>query len=76
LFLQIPNRMLNFVAHPSRTNTTVPLPTPSQEPRVLGVPAVAGSDWPVSPPTSTPPPQSGGAGYWTGFRSSGSFERR
>ena len=33
--------------------------------RVLGVPAVAGSNWPVSPPLSTPPPRAGGAGYWT-----------
>jgi hypothetical protein len=26
-------------------------------------PAVAGPDWPVSPPVSTPPPHSGSAGY-------------
>ena len=29
--------------------------------------AVAGKNWPVSPPMSTPPPHVDGAGYWTTF---------
>src|SRR5688572_1382547 len=64
LFFQIPNRVLSCAPSPAAPAETVP--RPSRE-AVLGLPAVAGSDWPVSPPMSTPPPRSGGAGYWTTF---------
>jgi hypothetical protein len=63
LFLQIPNRVLSLSPSPAAPAVSVP---PSKA-CVLGLPAVAGSNWPVSPPMSTPPPHSGGAGYWTAF---------
>ena len=65
LFFQIPNRMLNFDALTSRTST--PFHQQVTPPRTRFMPAVAGSDWPVSPPVSTPPPHSGSAGYCPGF---------
>ena len=56
------NRVLiaNYQPHHHRSNTL-------RKEHVLEYVAVAGTDWPVSPPLSTPPPQTGGAGYWTAF---------
>jgi hypothetical protein len=55
--------MLIISRQPHRQQTLPPNP----KARVLGVPAVANRNSPVSPPTSTPPPRRVARGYWSGF---------
>jgi hypothetical protein len=57
-----PNRVLSLVALPNRIPMEFSLPA-----RRLysSTKTVVGLDWPVSPPLSTPPPHSDGAGSWT-----------
>ncbi len=51
---------------PPAAPTPVP-PTTSQLPRTRNAGRCRRHDSPVSPPSSTPPPHPGGAGYWTSF---------
>src|SRR3954465_4355133 len=71
LFLQDPTGCL--YATTSRPRRPFPR---DPRPRVLGQPAVAGDDSPVSPPTSTPPPPAGGAGSFPPLGGRFSLERR